>query len=382
MRLASAPGGRFDYVIGAMHDSTRIHITQQLFAAGIEPLVDDLFGAGTGTLATPDDLFLDATIKGRARESALFGEATYHFDDRLKVTLGGRLFDQRLKLRSILYGLPIFLESGAPGTEIPGIQKSHGFNPKASITWTPGRDLMVYALVSKGFRFGGPNIIPSLPGSRVPRSYRSDSLWNYELGMRADLFDRKLLIDMTAFYIDWSDIQLRLTANGLNYADNAGKARSYGLETSITLRPADGLSLTSNITYLNAKLSRPFDPNPDTPGIVPAGSTLPGASKWQIANLISYERSAGTMDWSATLSHRYISRAPGALVVDQEISGAPQGGYHLFDLRTGVRNDRIGVTLFLDNIGDVRGVTSGIANPLQQYIVRPRTMGISFDVKI
>lgn len=383
IRLASAPGGAFDYVIGAMHDNTKVRLNQRLHATGLQAVVDDLIGPGMGAVLAPDDLFLDGNITGRARESALFGEATYHLSDRLKATFGGRVFDQKLKLRSVLTGLSSFLSTGNSVVDMTGIQKSSGFNPKASITWTSDAGLMAYALVSKGFRFGGPNIIPSLPGSDVPRQYGSDSLWNYEVGMRADLFDRKLLLDVTGFYVDWSDIQLRLTSNSLNYADNAGKARSYGLEASATLRPFDGLSLTSNLTYLNAKLSETFDPAPNTPGpVVPAGARLPGASKWQISNMISYERDTGGMDLSVVLSHRYISRAPGALVVDSTVAGAPQGGYHLFDMRAGVRGDRAGITLFLDNIGNSHGVTSGTANPLEQYVVRPRTVGITFDYRI
>ncbi len=384
IRLASAPGGAFDYVVGAMHDDTDTRLVQGVYAAGLQGVVDGLLGPGKGAEVAPGDRFFEGGVTGRARESALFGEATYHLNDQLKVTLGGRLFDQELKLHSLFTDLFFFLETGNLVDEVKGTQKSSGFNPKGSITWTPRPGLMIYALTSKGFRFGGPNLITPLPGSNVPRQFGSDSLWNYELGMRADLFDRKLLLDVTGFYVDWSNIQLRLTtANGLNYADNAGKARSYGLEASATLRPADGLSLTSNLTYLNAKLSEPFDPNPSAPGpVVPAKTTLPGASKWQVSNTVAYERDAGAMDWSVVFSHRYISRAPGALITGSAIAGAPQGGYNLFDIRTGVRNDRIGITLFLDNIGDSRGVTGGSANPLQQYLVRPRTLGVTVDYRI
>ncbi|MDT9600664.1 TonB-dependent receptor [Sphingosinicella rhizophila] len=381
VRLASAPGGAFDYVIGAMHDNTRVNVGQSVTAAGLEDLVDVLFGPGSGAVIAPGDLVVAGVISGRAKESAIFGEGSYHFGDQWKITLGGRLFDQKLRLTSVGGGLLPFL-SGAP-LDLEGVQKSSGFNPKASITFTPDRDLMVYALVSKGFRFGGPNIIPAVPGSNVPQQYESDSLWNYEVGMRADLLDRKLLLDLTAFYIDWSNIQLRLTSNSLNYADNAGKARSYGLEASATLRPAPGVSLISSATYLNAKLSEPFDPDQEGPGAeVPAGSTLPGASKWQLSNIASYDFSRGNLDWTFLLSHRYISKAPGGLVVGSLLTGATQGGYHLLAARAGVRRDRIGLTLFVDNIADSHGVTGGTADPIQQYIVRPRTFGITLDYRM
>lgn len=382
IRLASAPGGAFDYVLGAMYDSTKTYLEQKVTADGLADIVDDLFGPGSGGAVAPGDLFVGGLVRGKADEAAVFGEATYRFDDQLKLTLGGRLFDQKLRLHSVISGLAGFL-GGSPSSGLGGVQKSSGFNPKASLTWTPANDLMVYALASKGFRFGGPNIVPSLPGASVPSQYGSDSLWNYEIGTRVDLLDRKLLLDLTAFYIDWNDIQLRLTSGQLNYADNAGNARSYGFEASATLRPFAGLSLTSSLTYLNAKLSDPFDPDPSAPGpVVAAGSTLPGASKWQMSNVLGYEVDEGDVKWSLLLSHRYVSRAPGALVAGTTLSGAEQGGYHLFNVRAGVSEGRYGVTLFIDNLGNSRGITSGTAEPLEQFVVRPRTFGVTLDYRI
>lgn len=381
VRLASAPGGPLEYVVGLMHDDTKTSLTQAVTAAGLEAFVEANFGPGSGASIAPDDLVLRGSVQGRAQESAIFGEGTYHLSDALKATLGGRLFEQKLRLRSMNSGLLPAL-SGGP-TDLDGVQKSDGFNPKASVTWTPDRSLMGYALVSKGFRFGGPNVIPAVPGSSVPPQFQSDSLWNYELGMRADLMDRRLLLDLTAFYVDWSDIQLRLTSGSLNYADNAGTARSYGLEASATLRPLDGVNLTSNATYLNAKLTEAFDPDLAGPApAVPSGTTLPGASKWQVSNVASYDYRAGAIDWTFLVSHRYTSRAPGALVAGSLISGAAQGGYHLFGARAGLRRENFGLTLFVDNIGDARGVTSGTSDPLEQFIVRPRTIGVTLDYRM
>jgi len=384
IRLASAPGGRLDYVIGAMHDDTKMRNAQIIHATGLADLLDvagPLLGLpeGAGQTIAPNDLVVDARLPTRSHENAVFGEATYHLNDQFKATLGGRLFDQKITNETNAFGLISLLNSGELVTRQSGTQKAHGFNPKASITWTPNRDIMTYALVSKGFRFGGPNIVPPLPGSNIPSQYGSDSLWNYEVGARADLLDRHLLLDVTAFYIDWSDIQLRLNYNSLSYADNAGKARIKGIEASATLRIADGLRANSNATYLDASLADPFDQDPSDPAnaIVPRGSRLPGASKWQVSNLVSYDWASGPLRPSITLSHRYISRASGNL-----ISGTPQGGYHLFDARIGLQAGRFDLTLFADNIGNSRGVITGSTDPLQQYVVRPRTFGVTVDLKL
>lgn len=384
IRLASAPGSKLEYVVGAMHDDTNVRNSQIIYATGLADLLDAVgpelgLPAGAGQTIAPNDLVVDARLPTSSYENALFGEVTWHFTDQFKITLGGRLFDQKITNESKAFGLIALLNTGDLNSDQTGTQRAHGFNPKASITWKPSDDLMLYVLASKGFRFGGPNIIPPLPGSNIPAQYKSDSLWNYEAGVRADLFDKRLQLDVTAFYIDWSDIQLRLRFDSFNYADNAGKARIKGLEASATLRLLPGLRLNSNVTYLDAKLVNSFDPDPSDPtnAIVPAGSRLPGASKWQVSNMLSYDFGASPLHPSFILSHRYVSRTSGDLLF-----GTPQGGYNLFDARLGFHAGKFGVTVFAENIGDSRGVITGSTEPLQQYIVRPRTFGLTVDLKL
>ncbi|TGX48742.1 TonB-dependent receptor [Sphingomonas gei] len=382
IRLASAPGGSFEYLFGAMYDRTAMKQGQNIYAAGLADLLDVAgpglgLPAGAGQQLAPGDLLVNAQFPATARELALFGEGSYRLGDQWKVTLGGRLFEQRLTNASDAYGTFVLLTQGSYTQTTSDTRRFSGFSPKASLTWTPGEDLMVYALASKGYRFGGSNLI-TFPG--VPASYDSDSLWNYEIGTRADFLDRKLLLDLTGFYIDWSNIQLKRKAAGIDYADNAGDARIFGVEASVTLRPTRWLNLSTNLTYLDAKLSKTFDPDPSDPSdtIFPKGTRLPGAAKWQVSNTLSYDLADAALAPSFVLAHRYVSRSPSQLE-----GTTSQGGYSLFDARAGVNFGPFGATVFIENIGDKRGIaTSAVVPPIQQYIVRPRTIGITLDVKL
>jgi outer membrane receptor protein involved in Fe transport len=382
VRLASPSGDRFEYVVGLYYDNTKEKIKNIGAGTGIttsiETVYGPLFGAGIGALSAPNDVWLYADVPGEGREEAAFGEFTYHFSDEWKATLGGRLFNERVKSETKASGFYILATGGAGLTsDTFGKQKASGFNPKGSITWTPSDDFMAYGLVSKGYRFGGPNVTPSTPTDPVPASYGSDSLINYEVGVRSNLLGDRLQLDATAFYIDWSNIQIHLlTSTNLNYATNGGKARSYGLETAATYFATDNLTLSTNVTYLNAALVDDFNPGGGQP-IVPGGSTLPGASKWQVSDTIAYQWPDDGWHPSIMLSHRYISKAPGTF-----LTGIPQGGYNLFDARVGVEFGDYSVTAFVSNIGDVRGVTGGQTGPLEQYLVRPRTIGLTFDYKM
>src|SRR3546814_2694447 len=68
--------------------------------------------------------------------------------------------------------------------------------------------LPIYFTASRGFRFGGPQIAASTPTTTVPPVYKSDSLWNYELGLRTDWLKRSLQIDISAYHIDWKNPQV------------------------------------------------------------------------------------------------------------------------------------------------------------------------------
>jgi iron complex outermembrane receptor protein len=195
------------------------------------------------------------------------------------VTVGGRFFDTQIMGSTSATGLPEYLATNPKvlSFSYSSAERSRGFTPKVSITWNATNDIMVYALADKGFRYGGPNVNPPSTTNPFPPTYAPDSLWNYELGTRTNWLDRRLQLDATAFYIDWSNIQVRLgTASGLAYATNLGEATNYGLESSALWHPIPALSFQSSLTYLNATLKQPFHSGRN---VEPAGAVLPGASK-------------------------------------------------------------------------------------------------------
>ena len=359
VRLASATGHRFEYLVGVFNDSTSEHIVDSLDAPAAAPLF------GTSTI-------LEAPVDIHGRESALFGEGTWHFTDQFKMTLGGRWFHTKLDTITTEEG-PL----AGPTTTTEGGSTETGFSPKASITWQPDRDTLVYALASKGFRFGGPNIARD-PTFAIPSQFDSDSLWNYELGARTNLLNGRLSLDGTLYWIDWSDIQVTETSpGGFIYTANAGRARNRGFEASAAYRVIPALSLQASVTYLDGVLRREFDSGQ---GLIPAGSQLPGASKWQISDSIVYAPAVSQLAPTFTLSHRYISSAPGELLPTPQM----QGNYNLFDVRAGVTMRRFGVSLYADNISNARGVSqamTGVRGPVE-FLIQPRTIGITLDYKL
>ncbi|HVT34070.1 MAG TPA: TonB-dependent receptor, partial [Nevskiaceae bacterium] len=150
-----------------------------------------------------------------------------------------------------------------------------GFNPKFALTWKPRRDFSIYGSAVRGFRFGGINAVtpPEAAALNVPITFKSDTLWNYELGTRTDWFNGRMTADLTVFYIDWKKPQiLQLKAGAIGYTDNVGAARSQGVESQVSALLPWNLFASISGAYIDARTTEEF--NSDN-GAVPPGTLMP-----------------------------------------------------------------------------------------------------------
>jgi iron complex outermembrane recepter protein len=373
VRLTSASGGAFEWLLGTSYSHFKEDFPIYYGGPGntqaVETIFAPIFGPGIGERVAPNDvLFRDATPTD-GKEKALFGQATYRVSDRWKVTVGGRYFDTALNSTDIQSGLIEFLSSGQVSLTQASDQHETGFNPKFSIAFEPNPDQLFYFLVSQGFRFGGPNLDPPNPKYPTPATFGSDSLTNYEFGVRLAWLQRRLTLDITPYYIDWRDIQIReYRQDGFPYAINAGKARNMGVEIALQALPTRKLALSAAAAYLNATLRQNIL-NAGVP--VAAGTQLPMAAKWNAMASASYEV-GGKLDPLVTATYRYVGSAPVDLANSFTV-----GNYSLFDLRARLSLAGLQWEVFAENIADRRGVTTYVyATPLSETYVRPRTVGL------
>ena len=378
VRLASPNGGNVEWLIGAMVFDTDKDLFEQLGSKGAAAAFDasPLYGAGTGAVISPDgEIFNAFYTKIKGKESAIFGEATFALNDQWKLTAGGRYFRTSQDVIATTVGFSTY--PGAPAVSPSSASEQH-FNPKLSLAYTASPDMMVYALASEGFRFGTPNTqgISKYP---VPAGSNSDSLRNYELGMRSRWADGKVLFDATLFYIDWSDIQLRLqTPDFIAYATNGGKAYSRGLEMSFQWHPTNSFDWSTTLTFQHARLDE--DLVILYAGTAPKGSRLPGTADWSINNSVGYHF-GGAYAPVLSLSHQFLSS--GVSDLNSDVTGAVpsrQGNYNLFDLRYRMNlNEHTTLSAFVSNLTDKRGITRSVpeTNGIGQGLVRPRTVGVT-----
>lgn len=242
-------------------------------------------------------------------EPALYGEVSYQATAPLKLIAGARLYQNRQTSYSYQEGL---VDGGPRITDAPETLTQSGVNPKAEAEYQITPDKMVYALASKGFRPGGVSIsVPDAFGctqslaqlgltTAEARRYKSDSLWNYEIGSKTTWLGDKLSLDGALYYIDWKNLQQFITLTcGFSYTGNVGAAKSEGFELETHARPFTGLELNGGIGYAHAVIteSSPTSPQqpgspvyqvPDWTGNAGATYTIPLSAKYALVSNLNY----------------------------------------------------------------------------------------------
>lgn len=205
-------------------------------------------------LLLPLDVTVDSNrlVLAKSISKAVYMQATWTppvLEDRMKLTVGGRYTrDDREASRNLLVtGFPV-------DVDVANDQEFSNFSPAATLAmqWTP--QLMSYAKVSKGYKAGGS----AEGGPDFTATYGPEKIISYELGLKSQLFDRMLILNMAAFRNEFDDLQLDFVADPVDTSvvatSNAGKATVSGLEFEIVFQPTADVDFIASYTYLDPKL--------------------------------------------------------------------------------------------------------------------------------
>jgi iron complex outermembrane receptor protein len=207
----------------------------------------------------------EAGVKGvnlygeeRIKSYAVFTQETYPVTDNTNITGGFR------------YTIDKIAGVGTTITQltsvIPGVTDANGYLPAVldgdfasttkKPTWKIGFDhhfdqhVMAYFNYSRGYKAGTFNTLPLDSPALKPEVVDA-----YEVGLKTELFDRKLRLNAAAFWNDISDAQVQSQRNGLVALINAGSARTRGFEFDASAAVAPGLTLDLAGTYLDARFT-------------------------------------------------------------------------------------------------------------------------------
>ena len=132
-------------------------------------------------------------------------------------------------------------------------KKFTSFQPKASLAYTAAGGTLGYLTVAKGFRSGGFNA-----NAVVTRQFDKEELWNYELGFKTALADRRALLSGAVFYTDITDRQvygLDLSVGPNQFIANPiPKSHVVGAEIELATRPTPQLDLSLALGVLDTRI--------------------------------------------------------------------------------------------------------------------------------
>ncbi|MGH6744369.1 outer membrane receptor protein involved in Fe transport [Novosphingobium sp. PhB57] len=413
IRLVSRHGGPFNWVLGGFYNQQKYHNDYAEHTPGLS----DFYGV-TGN---PDDLEYVSYTKSKVTEKAVFGEGTFKITPEWQITGGARYFKYSSDVQGALV-LPLLGDPLSPYDVDPagGKAKKDGWVWKLNTSYNFTPDFMVYGTYSKGYRIGGPNRVAPCPDP-VPANqqnacalpnevqYGPDKTRNAEIGVRMQLFDRKLSFNFDVFHIKWDGIQVdSATYYGVTgITVNGGSAKSQGFETSFQFKPVPQLAIQGSYSYTDAKLTE------DVPGIITirttpndydgrpkftqldalSGDRLPGSAKNAGSLGATYTVPMGegsiSANWTATYRGNVVSRIGWDRGYGDKIPS-----YVLHRATLSYETDKYTVSLFANNIFDKYavvsvgqdrsriGVNDGVAvRYYRQTVVNPRTVGVEARIK-
>jgi outer membrane receptor protein involved in Fe transport len=321
----------------------------------IEPIIEEILPSLAPFFSTNNQIEGQSTAtKVTIREEALFGDITRRFWHDVELTLGGRLYQIDSGGTNILAGAVITAAKQEPDSVDAADVREKGFNPHASLLWHVTPNIISYVAAAKGFRAGGVQSgAPALPTDVVPAVFHSDTIWDYEGGIRTQWFHKKLYFDVAGFYERWKDPQYdQANSSGLlSYITNVGGVKSLGGNVALQwLTPLKGLMLGATGGYNRTVTTQPYD---FSGTVQPAGTPWPFAPHWQTATTLAYTFDVGALGVQTQLTHTYLSHAMNDLV--QQL---PVFGYQQLDASLGISDQRLSwlpdLSLNVKNLTDTR----------------------------
>jgi iron complex outermembrane receptor protein len=342
-----------------------------------------------------------------AKSAAAFGQMTFEVVPGFRLIAGGRLTydDVSLDTDSTLgNNVVAFFPVGTLKQE-----RTHtDFSYKGGMQWDLGKNSMAYFTYTRGYK--GP-AFNNTANSVAAVAVNPEIVKAYELGVKTTLFDRRLVLNAAAFTETFYDYQTTSLDPVLLQAvlQNAGNARSRGLELEFVAQPLSYFTVSGGVTYADAtaegftdapcwvgqtvaegcRVVRPAAPgSPAVTATDASGQPMVNAPKYAANTTFRYKHQMSVQtDAFASLSGYYRTSS------NFSNNGNPYtkiGGYGIIDGDLGLTamDDRYRVALFVRNLTDRRfpaAIQANAAAPgaYQQSFTNNsfRTFGVSFTYR-
>lgn len=310
------------------------------------------------------------------KQTAVFGEISYNFTDKLMATVGARWFEFDKDEYQQYYAPYLVPPPGSYGfgeglTEAEGTESDTIF--KVGLQYDINEDVMVYGLVSEGFRLGGrnsPRVVGNNPN--MPAEYEPDTLTNYELGMKSTWMDNRLTLNASLFLMEWDGIQInsaigpkwwqRGTWNG-----ETGETRGAEINASFHITPnllVEGSLFLADAEYTKDTFRPCIDPDDCEPTLwIEDGQEMPGSPDTKYWFAVEYTQ-PGAFGLGGEMWFRYDTSYQSETWDDLDTAAAqdpvgliPSWSTANFQVGWGTESDWT-YTLFIRNVWNDNGINA------------------------
>ena len=412
-RLASDASKAFFYQVGAFawHSNNRQRFTRADITCATSTLpVSSTGGTPCNTADTVNTLFPTASSRSDVNSSnfALFGQATYRFNDLIALTGGLRYTWDDLSFNhfrapavNATTGLPatapgvIASPAGGLTTANPpgngsnvstGSSTNGNLSGKAVLQFTPSDDILLYGSYTRGYKGPAFNVFfnHTAPNNAAPISEElSDA---FEVGLKSQFLDNRVQLNLAAFRVDYSGFQSNnFIAIGtppvfISNLTNAGDVRSEGFEADLIVNPFDGLTLRASAAYADAKVVEFFRAAGAPPPPVANDTQLPLAPKFVYTLGANYEADLGAARLYLDTDFRHVSTQFSDL---NEVGRIDPYGLWNASIGLSDSDDKYRLTFHVRNITDQSYALLNVGNGQRLQIPRDadRFVGVSLRTR-
>jgi iron complex outermembrane receptor protein len=337
-----------------------------------------------------------------AESTAVYGQATFYpggRDSGFRLTAGGRYtWDEKKMLR---------LQNGAtlPAAPESGTAKFSKFTWNLMAGYDVADGVNLYARAATGYRSGGFNSQdPAITGTNQLGSFRPEKVTSYEVGLKSELFNRRLRFNVAAYHNIYDDLAVLGPVTDAPVGTfatriiNAGKVVYNGVEVETQAVLSDNFSIDGSLGYIDINYKEFLAGQSPTAGAPPvniASIVTPGFTSPLTANValnaqfplnwgnavlrgrVGYTHEDGKYNFSSSVGSPFNEQVKGDNVdlVDLQvgIDGIPLG--------TGEGEVRFWVKNLTNAKDFVRSIDYGPLGFGGGYYAEPRTYGLTVGAK-
>lgn len=296
VQVVSAHSGPFQWILGGFYYRSE---------AGFDPLTyrGAAFAGFGGSYQVRDIQKLDSY--------AGFGEANYEFLRDTKLTLGLRYtrdsFNNFVRMNDAA-GLPL------PNTPFQQTSSFPKLTYRAILDHKVTPDILIYGSYSRGFKSGGYNLSAPTLGAgagRVPAPVvEPEVLDAFEIGIKSELFNRMLRLNVAAFHYKYDNLQVTNIQNSTSITLNAAAAKVDGIDFDFSFVPTSRFSITGGASFLDSRFSSfpdgpLFVPNPATCNPPATTGPLTGGNTTCVADLTGF-RTSRAPKFTGSIAANYV----------------------------------------------------------------------------